>query len=304
MIFGLLNVNKPVGPTSHDIVAAIRRGAKEKRIGHAGTLDPLASGVLLVALGQATRLVEYLQASQKTYRAEVTLGIATDSYDAEGSVVATRNVPPDLSVTDVDQALEQFRGLIQQTPPVYSAIKVAGKSAHQRVRDGETVELQARPITIHEAVIEVFNPPTVQLRIVCSPGTYIRSLAHDLGQALGCGGMLSGLVRTASGGFTVEQAVNWPDLQASFDDGSWDRYLLPADQALESMPQIVTSADEVARIANGMPVNRTDASDTIGRAYTADGRFIAVMQGSTVSQVWQPIKVFADVIADWRTHHP
>lgn len=304
MIFGLLNVNKPVGPTSHDIVAAIRRGAKEKRIGHAGTLDPLASGVLIVALGQATRLVEYLQASQKTYHAEITLGVATDSYDAEGTVTETREVPVSLKLQDIDQALNQFRGLIQQTPPVYSAIKVGGKSAHQRVRDGELVELKARSITISEVMIEAYDPPKLKLKVVCSPGTYIRSLAHDLGQALGCGAMLSGLIRTASGAFNIEQAVDWDDLQTAFADGSWNRYLLPADQALANVPVVSLSADEVRRVADGMPVPRSGASDNVGRAYTPDGKFIAVLQGNSDLQLWQPIKVFAEIITDWRTHHP
>lgn len=304
MAFGLFNIDKPKGPTSHDIVARVRQGIGEKRVGHAGTLDPLASGVLVVAVGPATRLVEYLTSSRKTYRAEITLGIATDTYDAEGTVTARQPLPSDLTAERVNAALAQFKGDIFQTPPVYSAIKIAGKSAHARVRAGQQVELEPRPITIYNASLERFEPPLIVVNVTCSPGTYIRSFAHDLGETLGCGAMLSGLVRTASGQFRLEESVIWADLELAFAEGSWHRYLLPADRALAQNPEIQLDAQGVQRIANGMPVAAEGVPEGLGRAYTPDRRFIAVLQGDWITSQWKPIKVFADVIEDWRRAQP
>lgn len=300
MAFGLFNIDKPAGPTSHDIVAGVRRGIGEKRVGHAGTLDPLASGVLVVAVGPATRLVEYLTASHKTYRAEITLGVSTDTYDAEGSITATHAVPVDLTAETANAALEQFRGSILQTPPVYSAVKVAGKSAHARVRAGQQVELAPRPVTIYEASIERFEPPLLVLNIICSAGTYIRSLAHDLGQSLGCGAMLSGLVRRASGQFRLEDSVSWADLELAFAKSAWHRHLLPADRALVDTPQLLLDTQGVQRIATGMPIPGERVPEGLARAYTPDQRFIAVVQGDWITSQWKPIKVFADVIDEWR----
>jgi tRNA pseudouridine55 synthase len=300
VIFGLLNIDKPSGPTSHDIVAQVRRGVGEKRVGHAGTLDPLASGVLIVALGQATRLVEYLQASHKTYQAQITLGVATDTYDAEGDVIISRPVPDDLSEAYIDHVLEQFRGEIMQTPPVYSAIKVGGKSAHARVRAGQEVELQPRPLTIHNLTIDSFQPPLLNITVICSPGTYIRSLAHDIGTSLGTGAMLSGLVRTASGTFRRDDAVSWENLRATFADGTWARYLIPADRALPDAHSVTVDAIQVERIADGKPLPSDTVPSGMGRALTASGDFVAVLEADSIAKVWRPVKVFPDVIQHWR----
>jgi tRNA pseudouridine55 synthase len=300
LIFGLLNIDKPPGPTSHDIVAQVRSGVGEKRVGHTGTLDPLASGVLVVALGQATRLVEYVQASLKTYQAQITLGVKTDTYDAEGAVIQTRPVPADVDPVHIDSVLNQFRGLIMQTPPVYSAIKVGGKSAHARVRAGQDVELQPRPITIHALTIDYYQPPILNVTVICSPGTYIRSLAHDIGETLGTGAMLSGLVRSASGSFRREDAVTWNDLRAAFADGTWDRYLIPADHALSGAPIITLDAEQVERIANGKVIPIGCSHSGLGRALTTAGDFVAVLEAHSEGNVWRPIKVFPDVIKHWR----
>lgn len=293
MAFGLLNVAKPSGPTSHDVVNAVRRGTGERRVGHAGTLDPLADGVLVLALGRATRLLEYLSASQKAYRATVTLGVTTDTYDAEGEVVAKQPLPPDLSPDALDAALDSFRGTIQQVPPVYSAVKVGGKAAYARARAGEELELEPRTVEISELEVLAFEPPTVKLRVVCSAGTYIRSLAHDLGTALGTGAMLSALTRTASGQFHLDDAVRWPDLEAAFDDGSWQALLLPADRALDDTPQVHLDAQGLEDVAHGRALDSGEAAPgALARAYAPDGRFVAVLEGDAQNGLWRPKKVF------------
>jgi len=295
LVFGLLNVDKPSGPTSHDIVLAVRRGTGEKRIGHAGTLDPLAGGVLVLALGQATRLVEYLVASQKSYLAEITLGVETTTYDAEGDVVARHPLPDDLSIEAIGPILERFTGQIEQIPPVYSAVKVKGKAAYARARKGELVDLPSRSVEIKRLDLIEFDPPILRTVVDCSPGTYIRSLASDIGKALGCGAMLSGLVRTASGGFTQEDAVSWEELQQSFEDRTWMKYLLPADIALDGFLRIDLDESQVRLVMNGAPFTADGVSTGIARAYTPEGRFIAVLVGDPDRHIWKPKKVFPQV---------
>jgi tRNA pseudouridine55 synthase len=295
VVFGLLNVDKPSGPTSHDIVLAVRRGTGEKRIGHAGTLDPLAGGVLVLALGQATRLVEYLVASRKSYHAEITLGIETTTFDAEGDVVARLPLPADLSIEAIRPILTQFTGHIEQVPPVYSAIKVQGKAAYARARKGEVVDLPSRPVEIDRLELIEFDPPIVCITVDCSPGTYIRSLASDIGKALGCGAMLSGLTRTASGDFTQENAVSWGELRQSFEDQTWMKHLLPADFALSAYPRIDLDESQVKLVMNGAPFSAGGVSTGIARAYTPEGRLAAVLVGSPDRQIWKPKKVFTQV---------
>lgn len=292
MTFGLLSVHKPVGPTSHDIVAAVRRGTGERRVGHGGTLDPLAEGVLVLALGRATRLLEYLTGSRKTYDATLRLGVSTDTYDAEGEVVAEQPVPPDMTTDDVERALTDFRGAIQQVPPIYSAVKVEGKTAYARARAGEEVELQAREVHIYELEMTSFEPPIVGLRVVCSAGTYIRSLAHDLGLALGTGATLTSLVRTASGSFELAEAVSWPELEAAFEDSTWREHLLPADMALAGTPQVRLDEAAVQDVQHGRELSADHVEEGLGRAYAPDGRFIAVLEGQPQRSVWRPKKVF------------
>lgn len=294
MAFGLLNVSKPSGPTSHDIVAAVRRGTGERRVGHAGTLDPLASGVLILALGRATRLLEYLTASRKEYVAGVRLGITTDTYDAEGEVVEARPVPPGLTSGQIEAELEDFHGVIQQVPPVYSAVKVGGKAAYARARAGEELDLPAREVEIYALELVDFQPPDLTLRVECSPGTYIRSLAHDLGQALGTGAMLASLTRTASGSFRDADAVPWPVLEAAFADDSWREFLLPADLALEGTPQIELDAESLRLVSNGMALGGKPVFPGLARAYAPDGRFVAVLEGDLQANAWQPRKVFVE----------
>lgn len=293
MAVGLLNVHKPAGPTSHDIVAAVRRGTGVRRVGHAGTLDPLAQGVLVLALGQATRLLEYLAGSNKQYDARLQLGVETDTYDAEGEVLRREDVPATLTAEEVAAALASFRGDIQQVPPAYSALKVGGRAAYARARAGEQVELKPRRVTIYELELTRFDPPFVDLRVVCSAGTYIRSLAHDLGQALGTGAMLAGLVRTASGSFTLAGAVPWPALTRGFDEGSWREFLLPADLALESAPQVRLGAEGLQDLIHGRAIAGDAVQGGLARAYAPDGQFVGVLEGDPAAGVWRPRKVLA-----------
>lgn len=291
-LFGLLNVNKPSGPTSHDVVNAVRRGTGERRIGHAGTLDPLAEGVLVLALGKATRLLEYLAGSDKRYHARIRLGLTTDTYDIQGEVVAEQPAPGDLTPDTVREMLQrQFSGDILQRPPIYSALKVGGKAAYARARAGEDVTLQPRPVTIHNVDLLTLDLPDLTLDVHCGPGTYIRSLAHDLGQALGPGATLTGLTRLASGDFRQEGAVPLGALQVAFEDGTWSQHLLPADLALDGTPQVELDESGYEHLRNGRPIPADDVSVGLARAYDPGGRFVAVLVGDPESGAWRPKKV-------------
>ena len=211
---GFLVLDKPAGLSSHGCVARVRRAYGLKRVGHGGTLDPAVTGVLPIALGPATRLLPYLS-GDKTYRGVVQLGVRTDSDDLEGEVLE-RQQPPQLASTDLEAALKPFRGVIQQRPPAISAVHVNGQRAYKLARAGERVELQARPITLHRLELLRWDPELgrLELEVACSAGTYIRSLARDLGEALGCGGCLAQLQRTEALGFKLEQSVSWEQLEA------------------------------------------------------------------------------------------
>lgn len=239
--------------TSHDIVQIVRRLGGQRRIGHTGTLDPMASGILVLCLGQATRLVEYYQGHDKTYYAEVTLGQATDTYDAMGQVVETAIVPP-LSVAQIEDALAQFRGDILQVPPIYSALKQGGESLHRKARRGEAVTVQPRAVTMHTIELVNFHEPDrLCLRVTSSAGTYIRSLAYDLGRALGCCAHLSLLRREAAGHFTLPQSVTLPEIEAAAQAQSVEQLLLPMGTNLQ-MPEMIVSIEAAKRLGQGQKV--------------------------------------------------
>jgi tRNA pseudouridine55 synthase len=289
-VFGLLNIYKPSGPTSHDMVARVRRGTSEKKVGHAGTLDPMATGVLVLCLGQATRLSEYVMESPKLYRARVRLGITTNTYDAEGDITA-ENATPVMQKT-VEAALQAFRGEIQQIPPMHSAIKQGGKKLYELARAGQEVEREARAVTISRLDLTAWEPPFLSLEVACSPGTYIRSLAHDLGQAVGVGAHLAALERAASGSFTAENAVHWPDFEAAMQAGTWRDHLLPPDRALLSYPAIHLSPADAEHIHHGRAIPARDPGGSLARAYNAGGQFCAVLERR--GAWWKPIKVFEE----------
>jgi len=290
---GILVVDKPPGMTSHDVVDAVRRIAGQRKVGHAGTLDPMATGVLLVCLGQATRVTEHLMAGRKRYRAAIALGVTTDTYDAEGEVL-TRGGRTDFAREEIEVALQAFVGPIGQVPPMYSAIKQDGQPLHKLARQGVTVERQPRPVEIDEILLLDWTPPVLLVEVACSPGTYLRSLAHDLGQRLGSGAYLASLVRLSSGRFSLEEAVSLDRLEEAFRHGQEGEYLLPLDEALLDWPAMIVGDEDARRIGHGQAVEGQNAADgTLGRAYDLDGKFLAIMSYHAGSGRWRPAKVFA-----------
>ncbi len=287
LVEGMLNIDKPAGLTSHDVVNRVRRVAGLRRVGHAGTLDPLATGVLLVCLGRATRLVEYLVGQPKTYEVMIRLGQNTDTYDAEGAVVAER--PCHFTPDDLTTALAQFRGPIQQIPPLYSAIKKEGQPLYKLARQGKEVEIEARAVTIYELEQLAFDLPLLTLRIVCSSGTYIRSLAHDLGEVLGCGGHVAALRRTAVGEFTLDTAVPLGTLTPEH----LNTQMLPVDTAVRHLPPVTFTEAETACLWLGQRVSwqLIHPQVQLARAYTPENLFIGIVQLQE-TQEWQPHKMF------------
>jgi tRNA pseudouridine55 synthase len=244
-VLGILLIDKPPGVTSHDVVNGVRRRLGTRRVGHAGTLDPLATGLLVVAVGPATRFLQYLPLEPKEYVAQIAFGRATDSYDAEGEVTREEPVPADLAVR-LEEARPAFMGLIQQLPPMHSAIKVAGKPLYAYARQGQVLEREPRSVHIGEFEFQGLEGSRLSARIVCSGGTYVRSLAHDLGEAVGCGAHLAGLVRTRVGRFHLDQA--------SPLDAAAAELLIPLAEALPPMELVSLAERQVARVREGQPV--------------------------------------------------
>lgn len=292
---GILVIDKPSGWTSQDVVAKIRGLTRQRRVGHAGTLDPMATGVLVVCMGRATRVSEYLMASDKTYRAVVRLGIETDTYDADGQVVAQREVQ--VMRADLDRALAGLTGAIDQVPPMYSAIKLEGKPLYKLARKGIEVERAPRRITIHEIAVRAWEPPDATLDVRCSPGTYIRSIAHDLGQALpgSCGAHLVALTRLASGSFSVEEAVPLAAFQAAAADSTWTRWLRPMDAGLDRLPAVHLSGEGAQHVVNGQTAFQDGPREATGpvRAYDPAGNLIALVTYDPDTGGWRPHKVLA-----------
>lgn len=252
----------------------------------------MATGLLVVCLGAATRLSEYLSGVQKEYQAVVVLGEATDTYDAEGTIIQSciSNFP--LSIPD--QTLDQFRGKIQQTPPAFSAIKIGGQPAYRLARRGKTVNIAPRLIEVTELTIVDYQAPELKLKVCCSAGTYIRSLAHDLGQALGCGAYLAALTRTRSGPFTIERSHSPQMLKAAFAAGRGADYLLPPDSGLQNWPSVQLAQAEARRVVHGNPVSMNDSFLTgLARAYGPGGDLIAIVEADPVDGKWRPRKVLA-----------
>lgn len=296
-ISGILNIAKPAGMTSHDVVAAIRRASGERHVGHAGALDPMATGVLLICLGQATRVAEYLMASEKRYTAWMHLGVTTDTYDATGTVVSQAS-ELSLSLADIARATRQFVGCIAQVPPMYSALKRQGQPLYYLARQGKEVEREPRIVQVYRFEIKDWFPPILVADIVCSKGTYVRSLAHDLGQALGCGAHLARLVRTASGVFQLDEAVELDVALQSFRQGRWRNFLQPLDVALQKYPAWKAEPETARRIGYGQAVDgppwlKKPEEGALCRAYTPEGRLLALLQFDSARSLWRPAKVFA-----------
>lgn len=300
---GILSVDKPAGSTSFQIVALARRLSGVKKVGHAGTLDPIATGVLLVCLGQAVRVSEFLMELPKTYRGTVRLGVATDTYDITGRPA----FEGDLEMVDeegVRAALRTLECQEQQVPPSYSAVKVGGTPAYRLARAGRTVRLRPRKVRIDRIDLISFRPPLVEMEVQCGKGTYIRTLADDLGRLLGCGAHLQALRRTAVGPFSVEDAVSAERLEMAFADGTWQDHLLPLDYGLGYIPSVHLDAEMEKDIRRGCPLEAgsppfrrlPDPQDGERcRAYAQHGPFVAILRYHADSRQWRPQKVFAPV---------
>ena len=260
---GVVIVDKPQGCTSHDVVRGVRKAVNQKSVGHAGTLDPLATGVLVVAIGEATKLVQHLQAHDKTYKATIRLGVETDSLDADGEVTARAPVP-ELDAPRIEDALTSFLGLRPQQVPAMSAVKVDGKPLHRRVRRGERVNPPTKDVTLHEANVDAVSGDEIQLTIRCSKGFYVRSLARDLAEALGTKGHLTALRRTVSGPFTVEQSV---DGDALSKEAIVDR-LIPLNEACGALLQVELTDSGVDNARHGRPIR---ADELVGANWREAG---------------------------------
>jgi tRNA pseudouridine55 synthase len=291
---GLFVIDKPQGLTSHDVVARVRRITGQKKAGHAGTLDPLATGVLPVVLGKATRLVEYLADAGKAYRAVLVLGATTGTYDREGPLTPTENaVMP--SAGEVEKALEAFRGEIDQLPPMHSAVKVGGKRLYELARKGAEVERAPRRVTISRLDLEAYDPPSMTIYVECSKGTYIRSLAHDLGSALGTGAYLDALVRTRHGPFALDSAITLEGLEQAFSDGTWQQSLYPPESILAGWPTYTATPEEEAAIAQGKPQHMPPpgaGSPPLVAARSSKGDLLAILYWNESKGFWHPQKVF------------
>ncbi len=291
---GILCIDKPGGRTSHDVVAAVRRASGERRVGHAGTLDPLATGVLVVCLGSATRVIDEIQAMPKTYRARVRLGARTSTGDAEGAVVETHD-PAGITRAAVEAALEAFRGEILQIPPMVSALKHEGKRLYDLARQGIEVERAPRPVTVYAIELSDWEPPEFTLRMEVSKGTYVRAIADDLGRALGVGAHLVALERLAVGRFTLEAAERLARVVEAFVEGWWPALLHPLDSALVDYAALVVDAEREAALRHGQqiagpPPNPETTAQV--RAYDPEGRFIGLIAWDDVTQRWQPTRIF------------
>jgi tRNA pseudouridine55 synthase len=276
---GVLNVNKPSGMTSHDVVQAVRRITKEKRVGHTGTLDPLATGVLVLCMGKATRIAQYLEAGEKEYRAVMRLGVTTDTLDAEGRVLETRPYsPPDRS--QLLHALQGFIGTILQQPPAYSAVKVGGVPSYRLARQGKAEPLKARQVTIYDIELTAYEDPFVSFTVKCSKGVYIRTLCADVGEVLGPGAHLTSLVRTRSGRFGIDHAVTLDQLTAMAVSDSVEQVLVSMDEALADFPAVRVDEAEARRVMHGNRVPWHDDSANVSsgpiRIYGPSGGLLAL----------------------------
>ena len=281
---GVLVINKPQNWTSHDVVNKARRLLQEKKIGHTGTLDPLATGVLVLCVGKATKIVRYLEADDKEYIAELKLGATTDTLDSAGSILETREYAPPTR-DDIQHALERFRGTILQRPPAYSALKVSGVPSYRLARQGTILEHEERPVTISEITLLEYRDPLVRFSVTCSKGTYIRTLCADIGAFLGAGAHLTALVRTRSGRFRIEHALDLEQLARKASLGLAEQTLLSLSDALGSFAAVTVDASDALRISHGNTISippgfAVNDSQPLIQVFDRDGRMLAVAKTS------------------------
>ncbi len=274
-IFGILNVYKPTKITSFDVVRIIRKLTNEKKVGHCGTLDPEACGVLPICIGKATKAIDYIMENNKVYVAELKLGEVTDTYDIEGKVI--RQCDVNVTAEEVMEAVYSFKGNIKQVPPMYSALKVNGKKLYELAREGIEIEREARSITIHDIKVLEINLPYVKMEVNCSKGTYIRSLCYDIGEKLGCGAMMSALERTATGKFTKENSINIESLN---EENIYD-YIIPIENAFLNYPKIVADIKFKTLLLNGVILKDKSFTsnilkDEIYRVYDEENNLVGI----------------------------
>ena len=287
---GIILIDKPQGWTSHDVVGKLRGILHERRIGHSGTLDPLATGLLVVFVGRATRAVEFAEADRKEYIAGLRLGISTDTQDITGRIINEGTDLPD--EMELRKALERFKGELEQIPPMYSAVKVGGKKLYEIARKGESIERKPRHITVFGLETAGREDNDCILNVVCSKGTYIRTLCHDIGTELGCGGCMSSLRRTKSGVFSVEDAYTITEVQDAADRGEADKLLLPADTLFAGYPELRADATNEKLLRNGCIVNAS-APDGRFRVYSEKGEFLLL--GDVKNGRMKTVKSFFEV---------
>jgi tRNA pseudouridine55 synthase len=298
---GFLVINKPPGYTSHQVVAELRRVLGVKRLGHTGTLDPMATGTLVVAIGIGTKLIPYLQEERKVYRAELVLGITTNTQDLTGEII---KVHPDLRISheELVAALQRFTGSLEQVPPMYSAVKVEGRPLYKLARAGKTIPRMPRLIKIYH--LEAYDKTVdfyrfkegPDLLIECSKGTYIRTLCHDLGESLGCGACMGGLVRLSSGVFSLEQAYSLEEVAAAKENNSLRKMLISPVEALRHLETVILKPEEVERIKHGNHIPCTNPEEELAKAVTEDGRLVAIVKQESLADCmcWQPKRVLLD----------
>ena len=294
-IDGILNVNKPEGKTSFAVVAWLRRVAGQKRVGHTGTLDPIATGVLPICFGQATRVIQFLTDSSKTYLAEVELGTATDTFDREGKVTL-RGDPRAVTVAQIEEALTAFQGTIKQAPPVHSALKHHGRRYYELARAGTPIKPKPRQVEITALELIDCQSPVITIKVECGRGTYIRSLAHDLGQYLGCCAYLKNLTRLRCGPFRIEDALPPSQIEDGLQKGTWNELFHPVDSPLLTWRAAIVDETNELAIRNGrlLPLGEERSPpEEYCRAYNPDGHFIAVLRFISEKKLWHPEKVFS-----------
>ncbi len=300
---GIINVYKEKGWTSFDVVAKLRGMFHERRIGHTGTLDPEAQGVLPVCIGKATKVCDLLTDKSKTYRTVLLLGISTDTQDLTGNVLAEKEVP--CTKDEVKSCLESFVGELEQVPPMYSALKVEGKRLYDLAREGKEIERKPRKITIEELTIERIDLPEVQMIVRCSRGTYIRTLCSDIGEKLGCGGCMKSLLRTQSGPFLIKDSKTIPQIEQLYEEGKIEEILLPVDSLFSQMKAVYLTERAERLVRNGNPIPaalfgeclNSDGKDSVPdrgrvRLYADDGTFLAVYEYAPSRQNWHAYKMF------------
>ena len=294
---GFLNLYKPAGITSMEALRRVKRVAgQRKKVGHAGTLDPLAEGVLPICFGQATRLMEQVVSGRKRYRMAMRLGATSTTYDAEGDITES-SARVRLTRSEVAAALVNFVGCIEQVPPMYSAIKVDGRRLYELARSGKEIERAPRPVQVHEIRIDEISLPYLRLTVDCGKGTYLRSIAHDLGQTLGCGAYVTELRRTRCGRFRAEDGVTLERLEDSAAATDWRVLLQPVDWALQDCPALRVEGEQEVAIKQGQSIRTNDdVSDVeapgMWRAYSNDGVFLALLEYQAGTGSWQPRRVF------------